>query len=126
MKKLLKILSSVSLLMALSGCYYDNRAELLAQNPADDCNTDTVTFSNDINPIIQSNCAVSGCHNATTQAAGLNYEEFADLKSVAGNGNLVGRITATGTALMPQGGPPLPDCQINKIRAWVQDGAPQN
>lgn len=126
MKKFMAIASTLALLMALPACYYDNRAKILAQNPAEDCDTTNVTFSTNISPIIKNNCAVAACHNNSSQAAGLNLDQFNDLQKIAQNGLLVTRITATGSSLMPQGGPALPDCQIKKITAWVQDGAPQN
>jgi hypothetical protein len=48
----------VLLLIGLSGCYYDK----LVYGPLG--TPDTVSFSNDILPFIESSCAKTGCHAA--------------------------------------------------------------
>lgn len=127
MRKIVILLAVVGLLYGLpSACYYDNRAEILAANPLDSCSTVDVSYNLDIKPIIEARCSVPGCHNANSQAAGLDLSTFTGVKAIADNGSFVGRITATGSALMPQGGPPLPRCDIDKIEAWVADGALEN
>jgi hypothetical protein len=46
---------------------------------------------------------------------------------VADNGKLVGAIThAAGFLPMPQSAPKLSDCNINKIKDWVNRGALNN
>ena len=120
------ILIFSALLLSTESCYYDNREDLLANQPQDSCNTTDVSFSAEIQPIISDNCAIPGCHNAGSQAAGLNLEEFQQVKNIAASGEFVGRITEQSGPLMPQGGPPLPQCEIDKITAWVQDGAMDN
>lgn len=63
------------LLGLTSGCYYDNEEELY-QNIEDttQCDTSEVTFQQTVDPIISTNCAVSGCHAGTSPTAGLNLE----------------------------------------------------
>ena len=40
------------------------------------CSPDTVYFERDILPLIGSNCAKSGCHDAITSADGVNYSTY--------------------------------------------------
>jgi len=45
------------------------------------CNPDTMYYNRDIAPIILSNCATSGCHNATTAAHGINLSSYSSVIS---------------------------------------------
>lgn len=60
-------------------------------NPAVACAPDTTYFQNDVLPLLQSNCAISGCHDAATRAEGIQLTDYTTiLKSggvVAGNPN---------------------------------------
>jgi len=89
------------------------------------CDTNNVTFSSVIKPILQNNCV--GCHSGPTPPRGLNLSSYSGVKMVADNGKLVGAVShAPGFPKMPQGANKLPDCSIAKIRAWVNKGAPNN
>jgi len=97
--------------------------------------------------IFNTSCAVSGCHrgdnaplgldlsagNAHSNLVNVNSEEVPNLLRVdPGNPDdsyLVMKIEgAPGIAggRMPLGRPPLSDAQIQRIRAWIEDGAPAN
>ena len=110
------------LVMAQQGCYYDNAAVLY---PANFCDSTDVRFSTTIDPIIQTNCAIPGCHVP-------GVPERSDLSTYDGvyaqviNGNLLQAIKQTGPiAAMPLNGK-LSDCDINRIQIWINAGAPQN
>jgi hypothetical protein len=76
-----------------------------------------VSYQTDIAPIIQSNCAVNGCHN------GSQFPDFRVFKNIQDN---AARIkTQTGSRIMPLNGS-LSQAQINAIACWVDDGAPAN
>lgn len=78
-----------------------------------------VTFSGDIQPIIQTKCAINDCHNGTSSLP--NFNIFSNLKARA---NLAKEYTQSG--YMPYEGGPLPQAQIDAIACWVDDGAPEN
>ncbi len=94
--------------------------------------TPEMSFSNDVKPIINSNCAQSGCHGAT------NYEEFQLLtydqvlsKSKTGNeatsAILYKAIIGKGAEDMPPSpNTPLNELQIKRILLWMQQGAKNN
>ncbi|WP_417612987.1 hypothetical protein [Owenweeksia hongkongensis] len=118
------LLTFGALLFVVSSCYNDNKEDIY-QNANNDCDTSNVTYSATIKAIVTANCAISGCHSGTNPSANLDYTTYADLETSASNGALVNRINGRG-ALMPQGGPALPECQITQIETWVNDGAPNN
>jgi hypothetical protein len=85
------------------------------------CNT-TISFSNEVMPIIQANCV--GCHDQGNTSGGYDFSTYT---SVSANSNaLIGSIKANGFQLMPIGGPALPDSTIQKISCWISQGKQDN
>lgn len=87
--------------------------------------TDTPSFSEDIRPIIQTKCALSGCHNGD-MGPDLNWTIFQNFHQRAESGLVKFRVT---NRIMPpdysQGGP-LTQEQINTIACWTDQGAFNN
>lgn len=106
-----------------SGCYYDVEEELYG---ACDVNPATTKFSNSINPLFNSyNCL--GCHGGSNSSGGVNLSTYAGVKTVVDNGRLFGAVShAPGFSPMPQGGGKMSECDIKKIKAWIDAGAPNN
>lgn len=91
----------------------------------DGCDTSNVTYSGTVVPILQLRCV--GCHNSNTTSDNINLTLYSGVELVASNGRLLGAINhAAGFTPMPLSGPKLPQCDIDKIRIWVEDGAPNN
>lgn len=96
------------------------------------CDSTKVYFQNDILPIFISNCAFSGCHDAGTGMSGViltTYENImgSDVIEVgeAEDSDLFERIIENDpNNRMPLGRDPLPQQQVEKIRQWINDGAP--
>jgi hypothetical protein len=102
-----------------------------AQNLACDdgiglCDSVSVSFVNDITPVIQNKCL--GCHTSGTAANKfVNLSSYSGIHTVALSGQLVSAIThAPGYTPMPFNGPMLSNCDIGKIRNWVQEGSLNN
>lgn len=78
------------------------------------------TFSADVNPIIQSRCAIASCHAAgSLNGPGplTNYSQiFAARSSIR---------AAVSSGLMPQGST-LSSNEKNSITCWIDSGAPNN
>jgi hypothetical protein len=104
--------------VAASGCYYDNEEELY---PFDFCDVTNVTYSGTIQPIVQGNCAVPGCH--VPGATSPDLSTYAGLKTAADNGKLRQQTIVART--MPPSGA-LPGCDQLAIQAWLDAGAPNN
>lgn len=86
---------------------------------------DTVTFAKHIKPIIDSKCV--SCHiNGTSSGAPGDFTIFNDLQSKALNGSIKARVIDQLPSVMPQGGPPLPQDQLDLIKCWLEAGAPNN
>ncbi len=113
------------ILFSLFSCAYE-KEEILY--PPGDCNTLLPSYSLMVQPIISANCY--SCHNTTNSAVsggGYQLDSYAKLKVFVDNGKLVGVISHTaGFSPMPKNSAKLSDCNINKIKAWVNAGAPNN
>lgn len=93
--------------------------------PVITCDTVAMKYSTNILSIIDNNCY--SCHGNGQSRAGISLDSYAKLKALADNGKLVGVIThSPGYIPMPSGRAKLADCDINKIRSWVNAGAPNN
>lgn len=101
-------------------------AENLSCDPVStSCDTLNVSFSQLIFPIINNNCL--GCHSGPNPNGGIDLTTYDNIKSQALNGKLYGAIAGLeGFVPMPLNGNPLPNCQIEQIEQWIEDGAPQN
>ncbi|PJJ54817.1 hypothetical protein CLV45_3163 [Hymenobacter chitinivorans DSM 11115] len=109
----------------LSSCAYDNAEELFASQPPVECDVASTTYSATISPILDQNCR--SCHNARLPSGNVNLEGYAQVKRFADNGLLVGVTShAPGFTPMPQGLPKLSDCDLARIKKWVEDQAPNN
>lgn len=105
---------------------------------------DPVDFGSQIQPIFTNNCALSGCHAASTAQAGLVLDANRSLDNIVnvpssqqpgfrrvlpGNPDdsyLVRKISGgpgISGGRMPFGRAPLPQTQIDLIRLWISQGA---
>jgi hypothetical protein len=106
-------------LCSIAGCYYDNVEELYPDGSP--CDVSNITYSLDIKPIIDTNCAISGCHVAGTGR--VNLTTYAGLKQVVDDGRLVTMVIQQKNMPPTQ---PLSKCQMDKIQAWIGQGALEN
>ncbi len=95
-------------------------------NPnAGGCDTSKISLSADIQAILNTYCI--NCHSGSTPQGNVRLDSYTDLKIYVDNGRLVGSITwPAGYAPMPYGQPQLDSCYINKIKSWINNGAPNN
>ena len=92
------------------------------------CDTTNMTYNGEIASLLNSSCAVSGCHVDGNEAnAWFSLEGYDNAKATADYGRLVGSIRQDSAySPMPNGGAKLADCSIDKIEAWVDAGALNN
>ena len=89
------------------------------------CETENRSFSTDIEPILATYCL--GCHSGATPLGNLDLTTYDNVKTVVDIGTLWGVINwNVGFTPMPQGGAKLPQCAIDQIESWINDGAPNN
>lgn len=91
---------------------------------AAECDTTEVTYSLKIEPILTAKC--TGCHTGGDPQGGITLDNYADASSVALLGPMLDAVQHTGDATpMPYNSPQLPECEIELIRIWIENGAPQ-
>lgn len=109
----------------MAGCYNDKYDQLYPTGTAV-CDTTTVSYAADVQPILTAKCNTAGCHDATA-SGGYTLTTHAGAQTAAGSGKLLGSINWTaGFSAMPKNLPKLSDCEINKITRWVNQGALNN
>ena len=126
MKK--NIINSLSLLLltfifALSSCSYDNEEELYPKEVI--IPTDTISYTDDVLPIIVTNCY--GCHMSSVVTGGIDLEGYENLIVRVEDGSLLGSIMHEDNySPMPQGASKLSDSQIEKVSIWIDQDYPNN
>ena len=118
-------MSKKSILFGLSvvlifgnACYYD-KEELLYPSAGNNCQGVAAKFTQ-VNSIIQSKCAISGCHDAASTNSGGPFLNYSQIKNHAFNIKI-----QVQTGLMPQSGSLTP-AELKSIVCWVDSGAPNN
>ncbi len=125
MKKILFTLSTLFCLLA-TGCYYDKEEELYPQGTGSTCVTTSVSYSTTINIILQNYGCIS-CHSSASAPGGVVLQGYTNVKTQATNGRLYGSINhSPGYVPMPLGRPKMNTCDIAKVKAWIDAGAPNN
>ena len=87
-------------------------------------NCDSVKYSRTIKPIVMANCAIPTCHVPGGQGSG-DFTTFTDFYAKAQSGALKARVIDGVPGFMPAAGR-LPDDKIEKIKCWLNAGAPNN
>jgi hypothetical protein len=80
------------------------------------CST-TLSFAKDIQPIINTNCAISGCHNGTTKP---NLTQYSGVQAAASD---IKSQVSSGS--MPQGRT-LTSTDKDALLCWIANGAANN
>lgn len=128
MKKVLTALSIMSII--LTGCSKTDEETLSKSTGGTGgtptgCDTVNMKYAANIQPIIQANCY--SCHGNGLSQNGVSLDSYTKLKQQASSGTLMGVIThASGYPGMPYNLPKLSDCDINKIKDWIDRGTPNN
>lgn len=133
--------AAIGLLFTSAGCKHDPLYPAgydPATNPISTglpCNPDTAYFVNDILPILISNCAMSGCHDAQTKAEGIQLTSYAsvmqtgDVKPGNANGSELYEVLIETREDKRMPVPPSPRLDAGKIalvRKWIEQGAQNN
>lgn len=96
------------------------------------CSADSVYFSNDIQPLIVSSCAQSGCHNASSHREGVILDTYTNIRKyvISGdpsNSSLYRYMVRTdGDRMPPPPSAPMTSAQTNLVKRWISQGAKNN
>ena len=118
MKKL--SLASVLILLVIISCTKNSDTTNSSNTNNNVTCTGTKTFSADVSPIIQSVCAASGCHDASSSNGPgplTTYQQVFNARST------IRAAVASGT--MPKNSS-LSTTQKNAIICWIENGAANN
>jgi len=111
--------------IALVRKWIEQGAKNLACEDGPVCDTAAVSYIQVVLPILQRECV--GCHTGNNPGGGIKLNTHEAVQVVALNGQLYGSINhAAGFAAMPPSGNKIPDCEIRKIKAWIDTGALNN
>jgi hypothetical protein len=121
MKKAIYIFLFISCSLSLTQCSKDKNKNNGGGAFTVDCNTVTnKAFAANISPIVQSSCAISGCHAA---GSGNGPGALTTWAQISAASTRIRQAVASGT--MPQGST-LSTAQKNSIVCWIDSGAPNN
>ena len=96
----------------------------------------TVSFSQNIQPLFDTQCATPGCHTAAAHAGSLNLEAAASYSELLHHGSgyvdtlhpefsiLYNKLTTVSGFMPPTG--KLDDCKIRTLLQWIQQKAKNN
>ena len=99
--------------------------DLSCDENAGQCETNNVTYSGFVRPLLTTNCV--GCHSGGAPSGGIALNTYDGVRAVALNGRLYGAINhSNGFQAMPRGSARLPQCTIDKVKAWIDNGAQNN
>lgn len=101
-----------------AGCYYDKEELLYPGGTA--CGGVDAKFSTKVLPLMQTRCAIGGCHDAASTNHGGPFTNYNQIKAKS---NEIRSAVLTG--LMPQGSSLTPE-EIKLISCWVEGGSPNN
>jgi hypothetical protein len=112
--------------IALIARWIEQGAKSLSCDAAEGpCITDNISYAEFVAPLLSTNC--TGCHSGGTPSGNIVLNSHSAVQTVALNGRLLGAITWTsGYQQMPKGSGKLSDCNIEKIKVWINNGAPNN
>ncbi len=114
--------------LVIANCRHEPEKMIITGNP---CHPDTVYFERDLLPVLRSNCAMEGCHDAATALDGVILDNFANVMATADvkpgdpdDSDLYEVLIEDNiNKRMPLGLPPLNTDQITLVRKWIQQGA---
>ncbi|WP_298156939.1 hypothetical protein [Flavobacterium sp.] len=106
----------------LTSCNNDSPDDLIDNVPL----PETVTYEANVKSIITNNCL--SCHTAPpVNGAPMQLTTYEDVKNAVLNRGLLNRIARQNgeDGLMPNGGPRMPQQNIDIINQWATDGLPE-
>lgn len=118
-------LSAFAIVLAITACGGDDEPTT--------CNTDNITYTNTVKAIIaREGCTDSGCHPANLSSQNFSLATYQDAINFNRKDKMIGALRwQAGFQQMPRdsvtqmGREMLPDCDIDKIEAWIADGRPE-
>ncbi len=130
-KKIILRASAIAVLIIVLQSCYDATTVVIDNSPTV---TKTVSFANDIIPVLNKSCNVSGCHNAGGKKPDLSGDKaYASLTignylnlSSPNESDLYLYLTGKKAPQMPLGAAANPSNLNQLVLAWIKQGAKNN
>lgn len=128
--KLFRSVPGISGLLFSSFLIFNGCAKDKTPAPVEPCDPTKVYFQRDILPLINSNCAKSGCHDAVTKTEGLNLTSYSGVMQIvkAGRPNSSEIMEVINSTKQKDQMPPAPNTPLTAeqkglISQWISEGA---
>ena len=123
-----RIIKNILMLVLTSfmftACNYDKEEDLYPFAEVD-CDTINVSYSLHIKPLIDNTCV--SCHQVNNPSGGVLLDTYDHVKVQAENGRLYGSLNhESGFVAMPLGGSKINSCSLLQVKAWIDNGSPDN
>lgn len=92
----------------------------------DTCETEGISYTTGISAILNASCAVAGCH--VVGGGAFAMDDYTSAFVAVGFNRIVGSINHSDGFLpmpYPSGSDKISQCNIDKLTAWVNSGAPE-
>lgn len=106
----------------LSSCAKESEEELMGDQVF--CADTNVSYTNNIQPILQNNCYE--CHSTAIATNGIILDTYVGVTTAINDGYVLPQIKHEVLPNMPYGRPKLNDCIIETIEQWVDEGMQNN
>lgn len=129
MKSILSLTLAFSVIVIGStGCYYDVDVddELNSKDTTSVCDTAAMDYAS-IRSVFDIGTCLT-CHSGANADAGLDLSTYAGTSQylTSSSSTLIDRITVGNTGdIMPPSGNKLSDCNVSKVKAWLNNNFPE-
>ena len=107
--------------ISFQSCVNNNEEDLYGIKP---CDTTDITWESPVRGILQQYCVM--CHGPSFAAKGVRHDSYESEKIVINDGRLRGVINhLPGYSKMPKDRGKLPECELNILNTWLDNGAPE-
>ena len=119
---MVRMILATLIMVALAGCFYDLGEELRA---GETCPPDSISFAAQVLPILDQQC--NSCHSSRAAFGGVVLDVHDSVLVFVEDGSLLGSVRhEDGYSPMPPDQSKLPDCEIQQLTIWIQEGATNN
>ncbi len=120
----MKKISFIVAICVAFGCYLSCKKN--SKNTTTyDCTGVSPTYTANIKSIMDSKCATSGCHSATSKASGYDLSSYTGVKNASSKSAFMGSIEhSSGYDAMPKGSSQLSTDNRKLIYCWIQNSTP--
>jgi hypothetical protein len=89
------------------------------------CDTTAVSYSTTVVNTMSNYC--NGCHSGGSASGGISLTSYSGVAEIAADGRLMGSIQhVAGYIAMPYNADMMPECKIDELRIWVENGYPND